>query len=185
MRVVAGKYGSRPLKAASGMNTRPTSDKIKESIFNMLKGSLEGKKVLDFYGGSGGLAIEAVSRGADAAIICEKNRAALRAIHQNIYMTKEDSLFIVLQGNNQRSITKFSQDYPNTKFNLIFLDPPYKTQTIIEDIHFLEELDCLDLNCTIVCETDCQTFLPEKILSFAQVKCKKYGQSKIRIYERG
>lgn len=185
MRVVAGKYGSRPLKAVPGMNTRPTTDKIKESIFNMLGGMMQGQVVLDFYGGSGALAIEAVSRGAVKAIICEKHRPAIQTIYQNIDMTKESHYFEVLAGDNYRSLQAFVSSHPNVTFDTVLLDPPYKTQKIIEDIEWLEDLQCLSQDCTIMCETDHHTDLPLQISDFTCIKDKTYGQTTVRIYERG
>lgn len=185
MRVVAGKYGSRPLKAVPGMNTRPTTDKVKESLFNMLGGRLFSNKVLDFYGGSGALAIEAVSRGAESAVICENNRQAISTIQQNIEITKESELFEILVGDNHNTIASFCQQHPDHRFDLVLLDPPYKNQTIVKDIELFDRFNCLSENCIIMCETDNQTDLPENIAAFVQKKCKKYGQTVIRFYERG
>ncbi len=84
MRVIAGEYKGRPLKAVPGDNTRPTTDKVKESIFNIIGPYFDGGYCFDMFSGSGGLAIEAVSRGIDHAILSEKNNKAIKIIHENI-----------------------------------------------------------------------------------------------------
>ena len=184
MRVVSGKYGSRPLKAVPGMNTRPTTDKIKESMFNLLGGKLDGGNVLDLYGGSGALAIEAISRGAEDAVICEKYRPALNTIQLNIEMTKEPDKFTILKGDNIKSIERYMQDKPLHMFDWVFIDPPYKQQKIEKDIQVLDRLNCLSPDTVIVCESDSQTQLNKEIGDWSSVKEKTYGLTTIRIYQR-
>src|SRR5690625_4127464 len=91
MRVIAGEFKSRHLKAVPGSNTRPTSDKIKESIFHMLGPFFEGGLCLDLFAGSGSLGIEALSRGMDKVIFVEKSSSAIRIIHKNVEMLKIES----------------------------------------------------------------------------------------------
>ena len=93
MRVVAGKYGGRPLKTLDGKKTRPTTDKVKGAIFNMIGPYFDGGRVLDLYAGSGSLAIEAISRGMEEAVLVEKDRRAQVIISENIQMTKESTRF--------------------------------------------------------------------------------------------
>ena len=92
MRVVAGKYGGRPLKTLEGKTTRPTTDKVKGAIFNMIGPYFDGGRVLDLYAGSGSLAIEAISRGMASAVLVEKDRRAQTIISQNIIMTSENGV---------------------------------------------------------------------------------------------
>ena len=89
MRVVAGKYGGRPLKTLDGKTTRPTTDKVKGAIFNMIGPYFDSGRVLDLYAGSGSLAIEAISRGMETAILVERDRRAQAIISENIEITKE------------------------------------------------------------------------------------------------
>lgn len=183
MRVVAGKYGSRPLKAVPGQNTRPTTDKIKESIFNLLGGRSQSGTVLDLYGGTGGLAIEAISRGMDQAVICEKNRAALETIKHNIQVTKESERFTVLPGDNRASLSKYHTSHPEVHFDLVLIDPPYKQEKIIADIEWLTEQGFIDEQTTIMCETDNETALPETINQWTKYREKQYGLTVIHLYE--
>ena len=82
MRIIGGEYRSRPLKAPRGMTTRPTLDQVREALFNILQGEIEGISVLDLYGGSGAVALEALSRGASRAVICDQSRDALAVIRE-------------------------------------------------------------------------------------------------------
>lgn len=184
MRVVAGTYKSRPLKAVPGMNTRPTTDKIKEGMFNLLNQHLSDGVCLDFYGGSGALAIEAVSRGMSRAVITEKFPTAIEVIKANITMTKEEAKFTVLLGDNRHAISQLKLREPNLVFDLVLLDPPYKLQRIIEDIEFLQSINVIDGYTTIMCETDDDTALPQAIANnqWVKVKFKEYGMTRIHVY---
>lgn len=183
MRVISGKYGSRPLKAVPGMNTRPTTDKIKEALFSLAGGRFDGGNCLDFYGGSGALAIEAVSRGMQEAVITEKYRPAIQTIRTNIEMTKEAQCFHLLVGDNRAALQSFLQQQPKYMFDLVLLDPPYVKQQIVSDIEWLMAQGCVDAYTRIVCETDDQTVLPMKIGAFSQVKQRQYGQTLITVYD--
>ena len=181
MRVIAGEYGSRKLQAVPGNNTRPTTDKIKENIFNMLGGFFDGGVVLDFYGGSGALAI---SRGFGQAVICERYRPAIQTIEKNVEMTRSSEKFKILSGENRKVLLKYiDTQSTDLKFNLVFIDPPYAKERIVEDIEWLVANELLDTNCQIICEYDATHSLPDSILNYRENKTKRYGQSMIRIYE--
>ena len=182
MRVVAGKYGSRPIKAVPGLNTRPTTDKIKESMFNLMGGFFNGGNCLDLYAGSGALAIEAVSRGMDQAVLCERHRAAIDTIETNIEMTKEVERFTLLKGDNHKALKKYLQNNPGFQFDLVIIDPPYAKQKVEADIKGLDDLKCIHENTLFVCETDSQTQLLPNILDYTLLKAKEYGMTQIRIY---
>lgn len=185
MRVIAGDYGSRRLKAVPGTNTRPTTDKIKEGMFNMLGGFFSGGVCLDLYGGSGALAIEAVSRGMDGAVITEKNRQALMTIQQNVATTKEVERFSILGGDNRKSLAELKKGTADLQFELVFIDPPYHQQKIEEDIVWLDEANLLSDQAVILCETDSHTVLPTTIKEWQLYKEKAYGQTSVRLYHRG
>lgn len=183
MRVISGKYGSRRLKAVPGQNTRPTTDKIKESMFNLIGVFFDGGGCLDLYAGSGALAIEAVSRGMDFAVLCEKYRPAVDTINENIQMTKEEERFTLLKGDNHKSLRNYATNQMTEPFSLIFLDPPYNKQQIEKDISWLSELQMINHQSTIVCETDSDVELPIVIDGFELIKVKDYGATRIHIYE--
>lgn len=179
MRVVAGKFGGRPLKTLNGKTTRPTTDKVKGAIFNMIGPFFEGGRVLDLFSGSGSLAIEAISRGMDEAILVEKDYKAQTVIQENIRMTKSDNQFILFKGDANKALNTVTGS-----FDLVLLDPPYAKEEIIKNITFLDEHNLLSEDAMIVCETDKVVDLPEEIASFGIWKQKNYGISKVTVYVR-
>ena len=118
MRVVSGKYGGRPLKTLDGKTTRPTTDKVKGAIFNMIGPYFDGGRVLDLYAGSGSLGIEAVSRGMESAVLVEKDRRAQAIVAENIAMTKEAVRFELLKMESSRALEQLAG-----QFDLVLLDP--------------------------------------------------------------
>ena len=178
MRVVSGNYGGRPLKTLAGKTTRPTTDKVKGAIFNMIGPYFEGGRVLDLFAGSGSLAIEAISRGMDHAILVEKDRAAQQVILENIKMTKEPEKFQLLKMPAERVLSNLSET-----FDLVLLDPPYAKEQIVENLELLQEKKRLTENVIVVCETDKEVELPDQIGKLELTRQKTYGISKISIYE--
>ncbi len=158
MRVVSGEFGGRPLKTLDGKITRPTSDKVRGAIFNMIGPYFNGGRVLDLFAGSGGLAIEAVSRGMSAAVLVEKNRKAQAIIQDNIIMTKAENRFTLLKMEAERAI-----DCLTGRFDLVFLDPPYAKETIVATIEALAAKNLLSEQVMVVCETDKTVLLPKEI----------------------
>lgn len=179
MRVVAGAFGGRPLKTLSGQTTRPTTDKVKGAMFNMIGPYFEGGRVLDLYAGSGSLAIEAISRGMAAAVLVEKDRGAQAIIQENIQMTKAAERFQLLKMEAKQALPLLSGN-----FDLVLLDPPYAKEQIVADITALEDAQLLSESVLIVCETDKATDLPEEISNFGIWKQKIYGMSKVTVYVR-
>lgn len=182
MRVVAGTYGGRRLKSLSGDQTRPTSDKVKGSIFNMIGPYFDGGVVLDLFSGSGSLAIEAVSRGCFAAVCVEKSFQAIKVIEENIEITKEKEKFSVLKADADHALTQFGQQ--NKSFDYIFLDPPYAKQKIVAQVERMLELELINPEGLIICEIDVKVQLPDEIPGLSLYKRKTYGTTEIVIYER-
>ena len=179
MKIVSGIYGGRPLKTLEGKTTRPTSDKVRGAIFNMSGPYFEGGRVLDLYAGSGGLSIEAVSRGMSSAVLVERDRKAQAIVSENIQMTKEVGKFQLLKMDAERALEQVSG-----KFNLIFLDPPYAKEQIVADIEKIAERDLFSEDVMVVCETDKAVELPEEIACLGIWKEKIYGISKVTVYVR-
>lgn len=177
MRVVAGKYGGRPLKTLAGKMTRPTTDKVKGAIFNMIGPYFDGGRVLDLYAGSGSLAIEAISRGMTSAILVEKDRRAQAIINQNLKMTREEERFELLKMEANQSVERITGH-----FDLVLLDPPYAKEQIVTDIEKMAERELLSNDALIVCETDKSVDLPEEIAGLGIWKQKIYGISKVTVY---
>ena len=179
MKIVSGTYGGRLLKTLAGKTTRPTSDKVRGAMFNMIGPYFDGGRVLDLYAGSGGLSIEAVSRGMEQAVLVEKDRRAQGIIASNIQMTKESHKFQLLKMEAHQALNQLQGT-----FDLIFLDPPYAKEQIVADIEALAERDLLGEEVMVVCETDKVVDLPEEIACLGIWKEKIYGISKVTVYVR-
>ena len=179
MKIVSGTYGGRPLKTLEGKTTRPTSDKVRGAMFNMIGPYFDGGRVLDLYAGSGGLSIEAVSRGMEQAVLVEKDRRAQGIIASNIQMTKESHKFQLLKMEAHQALNQLQGT-----FDLIFLDPPYAKEQIVADIEALAERGFLGEEVMVVCETDKAVDLPEEIACLGIWKEKIYGISKVTVYVR-
>ncbi|MBQ9264860.1 MAG: 16S rRNA (guanine(966)-N(2))-methyltransferase RsmD [Clostridia bacterium] len=127
MRIIAGDMRSRKLKAPEGNDTRPTADRVKEALFSILLNRLYGARVLDLYGGSGALALEAVSRGAGSAVINDQAMKACRVIRENIDALGCRNKVKLLQMRDTAAIDALEGS--GDQFDLVFLDPPYKMDT--------------------------------------------------------
>ena len=139
----------------------------------------EGGRVLDLYAGSGGLSIEAVSRGMSSAVLVERDRKAQTIVDENIQMTKEVGKFQLLKMDAERALEQVSG-----KFDLIFLDPPYAKEQIVADIEKMAERELFSEDVMVVCETDKAVELPEEIACLGIWKEKIYGISKVTVYVR-
>lgn len=139
----------------------------------------EGGRVLDLYAGSGGLAIEAVSRGMSSAVLVERDRKAQVIVAENIQMTKEVGKFQLLKMDAERALEQVSGE-----FDLIFLDPPYAKEQIVADIEKMAERALFSEDVMVVCETDKAVELPEEIACLGIWKEKIYGISKVTVYVR-
>lgn len=139
----------------------------------------EGGRVLDLYAGSGGLSIEAVSRGMASAVLVERDRKAQAIVAENIQMTKEGGKFQLLKMDAERALEQVSGP-----FDLIFLDPPYAKEQIVADIEKMAERELFSEDVMVVCETDKAVELPEAIACLGIWKEKIYGISKVTVYVR-
>ena len=139
----------------------------------------EGGRVLDLYAGSGGLSIEAVSRGMSSAVLVERDRKAQTIVAENIQMTKEVGKFELLKMDAERALEQVSGE-----FDLIFLDPPYAKEQIVADIEKIAERELFSEDVMVVCETDKAVELPEEIACLGIWKEKIYGISKVTVYVR-
>ncbi|MFV0558518.1 MAG: 16S rRNA (guanine(966)-N(2))-methyltransferase RsmD [Enterococcus sp.] len=182
MRVISGAFRGRRLKSLDGDNTRPTTDKVKESIFNMIGPYFDGGNCLDLFAGSGGLAIEAVSRGMDLAVCIDRNYAAMKVIKDNIKLTKKEEQFLPLKMDANQALKEMK--VRGFSFDLVLLDPPYQKQAIVEQMLALEELDLLNDRCLIVCETAKEVELPAEIGVLSQIRQQTYGITAVSIYRK-
>ncbi|MBP2057780.1 16S rRNA (guanine966-N2)-methyltransferase [Lactobacillus colini] len=181
MRVIAGKYAKRNLYTLKSNATRPTSDKVKGSLFNSMGQFFDGGQVLDLYAGSGALGIEAVSRGYDGAVLIDISGQACSIIRKNVELTKEPDKFDILKMRDTVALKILSEK--GRKFDLVFLDPPYAKEKIIKIMQLLLKYNLLNLNAWIVAETDEHTDLPN-VSGFELIKNHHLGRTKVKIFER-
>ncbi|WP_088013058.1 16S rRNA (guanine(966)-N(2))-methyltransferase RsmD [Gottfriedia acidiceleris] len=180
MRVVSGKNKGLSLKAVPGMSTRPTTDKVKEAMFNIIGPYFEGGIVLDLFGGSGGLSIEALSRGIEKAIIVDREMKAIKTIKENLATCNLTDCAEVYRNDAERAVKAIIKR--EIQFDLIILDPPYKKQQIVSLIETFDEKNLLATDGTILVEHATDVELPEKIGKFVRTKAEKYGICGVSVY---
>lgn len=172
MRIIAGTARSLPLKTIEGLDTRPTTDRIKETLFNMLQNDIPGCYFLDLFAGSGQIGLEAVSRGARYAVFVENNRKAASCIEDNIHFTKFDKETMLYQSEVMSALRAMEGKY---KFDLIFMDPPYNHEYEKEVLTYLKDSTLLKEDTKIIVEASLETsfdYLEE--LGFELIKLKTY-----------
>ena len=150
MRVVAGKFRSRQLKSVDSKQTRPTTDKNKENLFNMIGPYFEGGVCLDLFAGSGGLGIEAISRGMDELYSVDHQYKAFSTIRENVSMLKIDEQCHIYKMDYKKALNQFKEKH--LRFDLVLLDPPYGLKINKKIIDFLKDEDMLNDGCIIVVE---------------------------------
>ena len=124
MRIIAGSARGTPLLAPRGMDTRPTQDQVKESLFNMLQGAWEGGAALDLFAGSGALGLEAVSRGAELAVLVDQSKEAAQCIRRNIEKLRFQDRAELLNCDWKQAVSKLARE--SLRFEMVILDPPYR-----------------------------------------------------------
>ncbi|MBM7698423.1 16S rRNA (guanine(966)-N(2))-methyltransferase RsmD [Kurthia huakuii] len=180
MRVIAGERKGMPLKAVNGNTTRPTTDKVKESLFNILGPFFNGGVVLDLFAGSGGLGIEALSRGMDQAIFIEKDGKAYQNLKENIEKCRYEDVTEAYRNDATRALKLLIKR--EVQANLIFLDPPYAKHSYYKMIDDIIANQIVAKDGIIVCEHDNQLDLPQKMATFTKYREEKYGSTIISFY---
>lgn len=179
MRVISGTARGRRLKELQGMETRPTTDKVKESLFNIIQFEIEGRRVLDLFGGTGQLGIEALSRGAAHCTFVDQRREAAALIRENLKATGLSQQAKVVQGDSLSFLSSCRE-----KFDVLFLDPPYHTDLIARALELAAKIDILSEHGIIICETMAQRQLPELNFPYQWGREYRYGQIKLTIGRR-
>ena len=195
LRIISGKRRGFKLAAPDGLDTRPTTDRVKESVFNIIQTHLPCGFVLDMFAGSGAMGIEALSRGAQGAVFAESNPASLRIVEKNLAGSglKDGAVvfgadsFEMLKRLKSGAATAVTPDGarfdPNNGFDIIFLDPPYNKGLVNKAIELICELDFLSPGGIIVAETEVQG---EEVSAcgFEVRKSAKYGKTVITVLKR-
>ncbi len=172
MRIIAGTARSLPLRCPEGLETRPTSDQIKETLFNMLQGDVAGCYFLDLFAGSGQMGLEALSRGGEYAVFVENNRKAAKCIEDNINFTKFDKNARLIVSDVISALYTLEGKY---KFDVIFMDPPYNKELEKEVLKYLSTSSLLKPDTKIIVEASTETaFDYVEEMGFELTKYKKY-----------
>lgn len=172
MRIISGKYKGKKLNGFNIEGTRPTMDRVKESLFGMIQTYIHGSIVLDLFAGSGALGLEAVSNGAKECYLIDNNIEAIKTIKENSQNFEEQLNIIHIDYKKFLKTT-------NKKFDIIFLDPPYKEKQLDTSLRIIEERGLLNENGIVICEYE----IGEPHTNLELIKEKSYGPKKIKIYK--
>jgi len=178
MRIIAGEMRSRTIQAPRGDDTRPTLDRTRESLFNIIAAECPGAAVLDLYAGSGALALEALSRGAESAVLCDCSREAARVIRLNIAVLRVESRARFLHMQDLLAVSQLGRE--GARFDLVFLDPPYRLDTA-PACRALAEAGVLLPEALVVIEHAAAT-PPQPPAAFALTDQRRYRDTMISFY---
>ncbi len=170
MRVIAGQFRSRRLKSVPGLNVRPTPDRLRESLFNVLAPEIEGAVFLDAYAGSGAVAIEALSRGARRAILFEKSNAAFAVIQENLRSLGLSEHATVIRGNALSLLPRHPAD-------IVFLDPPYSGSG-----EYRSALDLLSSTSLVIAQHESRLQLPDEAGSLRKTRVIRQGSNALSFF---
>lgn len=177
MRIISGKARGTKLFTLEGENTRPTLDRVKESIFNIIQNEIEGTKILDLFAGSGAIGLEFLSRGAEKAILCDKSKEAINIIKKNVKKTHFENNVQIYNTDFENCLEKIK----NEQFDIIYLDPPYETDYIIKSLEKIIKENIAKEESLIIIETDDELRIEKQIenIDVKVVDKRKYGRATI------
>ncbi len=184
MRIISGSARGTRLATLPGESTRPTLDRVKEPLFSIIQSKILDACVLDLFAGSGALGLETLSRGAKIAILCDNNIEAVKIINQNVEKTKMKDKTVVIKNSYLKCLETLKNK--NMKFDLIFLDPPYKTNFAIDALERILTLDLISEDGIIIIETDDEEREIKNIepIDINIYDIRKYGRVKLMFLSR-
>lgn len=181
MRIIGGSLRGKKLFSISGLSTRPTSDRIRESIFNILSIRVMQSRVLDLYAGTGALGLEALSRGADFGLFVDRDVTVIATVRKNIQACRLESRADSIQWDIQRNLRCLEGIRP--PFDLVFMDPPYDQRLCAPTIHYLAESGTTRFGTTLVVEHSIREELPDVIGPFRAQDRRKYGKTLVSFFD--
>ena len=185
MRVITGTAKGTKLNTINNPSTRPTLDRVKEPLFSIIQNYIEDANVLDLFAGSGALGIECISRGANKCIFCDKSHEAIKIIKQNIQKTRLENKSKLINDDYKKCLQLVEKE----KFNIIFIDPPYRLNIAVDSIKIILQKNLLAENGIIILETDDEERDLNEIKNIERLEVKdvrKYGRVKLMfLHERG
>lgn len=177
MRVISGTARGTKLNSIQELSTRPTLDRVKESLFNILQPNIqEDSVILDLFSGSGAIAIEFLSRGAKKAYLCEKNQLAVKMIYSNLEKTKLTEKAVIIKKDYKKALEILQQE--NVKLDFVYIDPPYEANIAVDAAERILSLNLLDEKGNLIIETDDEKreLLELKELNVDVYDIRKYGR---------
>lgn len=175
IRIIGGELKGRKLVTVRGLETRPTADRVRESIFNILGNHVQGTRILDLYAGTGAMGIEALSRGAESVLFADDHKAALTALKKNIKACSLENRANTIKWNIINNLDIIRSYRP--AFNLVFLDPPYNKNMIQPTLSNLGKSRCLENGSRLVLEHSPLESISEKRVGFKITDQRRYGKT--------
>ncbi len=179
MRVISGNFRGARLLTPEGLDTRPTTDRVKEGIFNALQFDIEGRTVLDLFAGSGQMGIEALSRGAAHAVFVDASANAVKLVKENLKRVKASDSADVIRSDYEAFLKTCSR-----KFDIVFLDPPYAEKYLENTLRIISEIDILSDSGIIVCERPTEKQLDCDFDGLMRSKDYRYGKVLVTIFRK-
>lgn len=176
MRVISGTAGGKRLKPPENQAIRPSTDMVKEALFNIIQFDIEGRKVLDLFAGTGQLGIECLSRGAREVVFCDKSREAVKLVRENLKNCGFEAQV------NQRDSIELLKSCG--KFDIILIDPPYDSDLYNSALKIINLVDILSDGGIIICETERSKILPDMEFPYKRGKVYNYGKVKLNFYTK-
>ena len=179
MRVITGSARGKRLRELPGLDTRPTTDRVKEGLFNVIQFDIEGRRVLDLFAGTGQLGIEALSRGAAFCDFVDSAPAAMKVIREKVRSCalEEKAAF------HQKDFLSFLSA-ASGKYDLVFLDPPYASGNLERALEYITEIDIVSRNGIMICESPADRSLPDLPAPYEKGRDYRYGKIKLTLYRR-
>lgn len=182
MRIIAGKFKGHQLMPFKGSQIRPTTDRVKESIFNKLMGQIEGAHVLDLFSGTGNLGIEALSRGAERVVCVENHKGSLNIIRENHKKLGVLGEIEVIPLDVLRFLKAFKVSDP--KFDVVLIDPPFTKKMAHEVMEQMQKTDCVRSGGTVVIESSAHERIDSEYYGYSLLACKSYGDKNVSFFEK-
>lgn len=182
MRVISGSARGTILKSPQDDKVRPTLDRVKESLFNIIGFSIIESDVLDLFAGSGALGIESLSRGASKAVFVDMSKESIALTTENLEKTRLKEKAMILNKDSISALEYLAGK--NEKFDLIFMDPPYKTDLVKKALEFLSSSNILKEDALIIVEQDMDESLDDAYGNLTKTREKKYSKTKLSFFER-
>ena len=179
MRVISGSARGRRLNELQGMETRPTTDRVKEALFNIVQFEVPGRDILDLFAGTGQLGIEALSRGAARCTFVDQRKDAAALVRENLKLTGLTGHGKVVQGDSISYLMSCRE-----KFHVIFLDPPYQSGLLEQAMETIAAFDILREHGIMICESPLEQVLPDLSQPYERGKDYRYGKIKLTVYRR-